>query len=286
MGRSDQLGVWLSIGSYLMLSVSKITVGLWAHSLSVVADGFNNLTDIFVSVVLLVGCKIAERPADSNHPFGHNRAESVAILIAVSFMVFVSINIWIDVIQAIFDDRPTSIHPLAFYISILSAGVMFCIYLFNIRLSKKTKSNVLRATALDNRSDALVSLGAAVGILGNKYGLNWIDPLVALLVGGFIFRTAIQIVRPAIYSLMDGFDQTKLNQIKAKVYEIDGIEEIREIRARYHGQYIFVEITIGVAPHLSVVQSHQLTEKVEEKLSGFEEMIKQVHIHVEPTVDT
>ena len=279
--RSAMFGIRLSIISYLSLSVSKISIGLWANSLGVVADGFNNISDLIVSIALLIGLKVANRPADQNHPFGHHRAEAIAILIAVSSMVFVSIDIWIDVGKALFVEQIAPIHFVAFYISILSAVIMFCVSFFNLRLSKRTKSSALRAAALDNRSDAFVSLGAAAGILGAKWGITWIDPLAAFVVGCLIFRTAIHIGRPAVHSLMDGFDQAKLTQIRQKIYEIKGIQEIRELRARTHGKDVFVEITIGVDPHLTVSQSHQLTEEIEQELIGFLN-IKKVHIHVEP----
>ena len=249
MNQSALQGIRLSIFCYIFLSISKIAVGGWAHSLVVVADGFNNLSDIVVSIALFIGLKIAGRPADQNHPFGHNRAESVAILVAVSSMALVSINIWVDVIKAFFQENTAPIHPLAFYISILSAVIMFCVYLFNIHLSKKSKSSALRAAALDNRSDAFVSLGAAVGIVGTRWGFTWIDRLAAFLVGGLILKTAIDLGRPVIHSLMDGFDQDKLTQMKKLILEeVEGVQEVREIRARSHGKYIFVEITIGVHP--------------------------------------
>lgn len=285
MKRSAMIGIRLSIISYLSLSITKIAIGLWAHSLGVVADGLNNISDLVVSIALLIGLKVADRPADRNHPFGHNRAEAIAILIAVSSMVFVSINIWLDVGKALFVEQTVPIHFMAFYISILSAVIMFCVSFFNLRLSKKTKSSALKAAALDNRSDAFVSLGAAAGILGSRWGFAWIDPFAAFLVGCLILRTAIQLGKPAVHALMDGFDQSRLSQIRKKIVEIEGILEIRELRARSHGKDVFVEVTIGVDPHLTVTESHQLTEKMEQELIGFQN-IKKVHIHVEPTLKT
>lgn len=274
-------GIYLSIIGYLILSISKISVGIWANSLAVVADGFNNISDLCVSVALLIGLKVSSRPADQNHPFGHERAEAVATLIAVSSMSLVSINIWLDVVKALFVEEAAPIHPIAFYLSILSAGIMFCVYLFNNHLSKKTKNAALRAAAFDNRSDVFVSLGAAAGILGAKWGWAWIDPLAAFLVGGLILKTAIELGRPVVHALMDGSDQERLTTIEEKVKEVEGILEIRVLRARNYGKHLFVEITVGVDPDLTVFQSHQLTEEIEQKLNGFEG-IRQVHIHVEP----
>lgn len=276
-----QIGIWISIVTYIILAGSKISIGLWSHSLAVMADGFNNVSDIILSIALLVGFVVASRPADQDHPFGHHRAESVAVLVAASSMALVSLDIFMDVIKTFVSPQIHPIHPLAFYISILSAGVMFCVYFFNLHLSKKTQSDTLKTAALDNRSDAFVSLGTALGILGNWGGISWIDPFAAMVVGIIILKTAIELGRPAIHILMDGFDQKKLSHIQQIVEQVEGIQEVKSIRARNNGKYIFVEMTVGVSPHLSVLKSHAITEEIEMQLMEMEN-IKHVHIHVEP----
>lgn len=274
-------GIWISIISYMVLAGSKITIGLWSHSLAVMADGFNNVSDVVMSIALFVGFIIANRPADQDHPFGHHRAESVAVLIAASSMVLVSLDIFMDVIQTFFSPQNHPIHPLAFYISILSAGIMFCVYLFNRHLSKKTQSDALKTAALDNRSDAFVSLGTAVGILGSWSGISWLDPFAAMLVGFIILKTAIELGRPAVHILMDRSDDKKLSRIQQIVHQIEGIQEVKSIRTRNDGKNIFVEMTVGVSPDLSVLKSHAITEEIETQLME-REKIQHVHIHVEP----
>lgn len=276
-----QKGVWLSISAYFILSLVKCWTGHWAHSQAVFADGLNNVSDILLSIAILIGLRVSVQPADQNHPFGHSKAETVATLIAASFMVLVAVEVWLDAIQALWNPVHSSIHPLALYVSFASAMMMFMVSLINFRLSKKTNSQALKAAAHDNRSDALVSLGAVMGIWGSGSGLTWMDPLAAFVVGIMILRTGWEIGRPAVDSLMDGFDQAKLSGIEEKVIAIDGIRQVKELRARNHGPYVFVEVTVGVDPDLSVRESHTLTEMVEAKLKGFDN-IRHVHVHVEP----
>lgn len=276
-------GVILSMVACLILAALKCWIGTWAHSQAVFADGLNNFSDIFLSGGILIALIVAGQPADKNHHFGHNKAENIAALVATFLMVLVAFHVWAESIQILWSHDEKFIHPIAICLSLVSAVVMFIISVINFRLSSKTNSHALQANAYDNRSDSYVSLGAAVGGIGTNYGLLWMDSVVALCVGGIIFHTAYKVGKPAIDALMDGFDDKKLPRIEERVRQIVGIHEVREIRARNHGPYVLVEVTVGVDEHLSVKESHDLTEKVEETLKGFEN-IEHVHVHVEPII--
>jgi cation diffusion facilitator family transporter len=276
-----QKGAWLSIFSYLILSAVKCWVGVTEHSQAVFADGLNNVSDILLSVAILIGLRVAVQPADSNHPFGHSKAETVATLVAASCMVLVALEVWIGAVEAVLHPRSGQIGNAALAVSLISAVVMLLVSNVNFALSKKTNSEALQAAAHDNRSDALVSLGAAVGIIGANLGWMWMDPLAAFAVGLLILRTGYQVGKPAIDMLMDGFDAKKTERIQARVVQIAGIREVKALRARHQGMHVFVELTVGVDAHLSVEESHRLTEEVEEALIGFEQ-IAHVHVHVEP----
>ena len=282
--RDAQKGAWLSIITYLVLSLLKCWAGLHIRSEAMFADGLNNVTDLLLSFAILIGLKVSQQPADHNHPFGHRKAETIATLVAAFFMVLVAVEIWVRAVQVMWRPHQNLIDPWAFALSIGSAVIMFGVSYINFSLSKKTGSQALGAAAYDNRTDGLVSIGTAVGMAGTHWGWHWIDPLIAAIVGGMIFKTGWEVGGPAIDELMDGFDQEKLEQIEQKVLMIGGIEQVRELRARYHASHVFVEITITVNPFLSVEESHEITEKVEKKLIGFEN-IRHVHVHVEPADD-
>ncbi|WP_073155012.1 cation diffusion facilitator family transporter [Seinonella peptonophila] len=279
--REAQKGVWIGIVAYVLLATVKITMGYWSHSQVMVADGFNNSSDILLSVAILIGLMVSGQPADHDHHYGHHKAEYIATLVAASFMLLVTLQIWINALISFFQPSDVKIHPYAIYISILSALLMFCVAFYNFRLSRKTDSASLRAAAADNRGDAFVSLGAALGILGSRLGYAWIDPVAAIIVGILIVKTAWSIGKEAIHALMDGFDAKRLLEIEHHVEQIEGIGEVKAIRARQQGKYILVEMTVGVHPDLSVQESHELTERVERML--VESMqIRHIHIHVEP----
>ncbi len=214
-------GAWLSIAVYIILSLSKCWAGLQIHLEGMYADGLNNISDIFLSIAILIGLKVSQQPADQNHPFGHCKAETIATLIAAFFIILMAIEICVRAMQEIWIPRQTSIDPWALYVSIGSAIILFGVSMANFTLSKKTGSQALYAAAHDNRSDALVSIGTAVGIAGTNMGWHWMDPLAATIVGLMILKTGWEVGRPAIDGLMDGFDKEKQDRIRFRVLSID-----------------------------------------------------------------
>jgi cation diffusion facilitator family transporter len=137
------------------------------------------------------------------------------------------------------------------------------------------------AAAQDNRSDAFVSIGAFVGIVGSQFGLPWLDPLSALLVGVIICKTAWTIFHDASHALTDGFDVKELEHISKTIKKTPGVEAIRDIKARVHGNNVLVDVTIEVNNMLNVVESHEITEKIEERMLT-KHNIEHVHVHIEP----
>lgn len=278
--RLAQWGAWLNIGVYVLSVIIKGWIGFITQSQAIMADGLNNASDILLSIAILVGIKVALQPADQNHPYGHRKAETLATLFAAIFMFIVAIEIWISAIKSFFSEG-TSISPLASLVALSSAIVMWLVSRINTKLSQKANSEALKAAAKDNQVDAWISFGAFVGTLGNYWGYYWMDPLVAFLVGIMIMRTVYEVGMPAIHQLMDGFDHQKLLEIEQQVKKVNGIDEVKEIRARLHGSDVYVELTVGVNAHLSVQESHLLTEEIEKHLLGFKNIVH-VHVHVEP----
>ncbi|MGC5325831.1 cation diffusion facilitator family transporter [Brevibacillus sp. SYSU BS000544] len=277
-----QKGLYLSIVVYVLLSIIKIGTGLYTSSQALMADGWNNTSDVFSSLAILTGLIISKKPADHDHRYGHYRAQTAAALIAALLMAIVGINVFRETILSFMEqDSIQAVDPIAMYVAGSSAVLMYFVYLYNLSLARKTKNLAVLAAAYDNRSDAMVSAGALIGILLTQFGLGWADPIVALVVGGMILKTAWDVGYEAIHSLMDGFDVQKLEEIEQRINRVEGIREVLEIRARYHGSAVHVDATIGVDHDLTVAESHWLTERVEEKLIGYEG-IERVYVHVEP----
>ncbi|MEX2461141.1 MAG: cation diffusion facilitator family transporter [Paenibacillaceae bacterium] len=279
--RQGEKGAWVSIVSYLLLSALKLLVGLASGSQALLADGLNNTTDIIASVAILIGLKISRKPPDPDHHYGHFRAETIAAMVASFIMAAVGLQVLYQAAAKFFKPILEKPDMLAAWTALFCALVMFLVYKYNHRLAKKINSNAINAAAQDNRSDAFVSIGAFIGIVGSQFGMPWLDPLSALLVGVIICKTAWTIFRDATHALTDGFDFEELDQISKTINKTPGVEAVRDIKARVHGNNVLVDVTIEVDSMLNVVESHEITEKIEERMLSKHD-INHVHVHIEP----
>ncbi|MBB6445116.1 cation diffusion facilitator family transporter [Bacillus benzoevorans] len=279
--KKAEKGAWISISAYILLSAIKLTAGKIGHSEALWADGLNNLTDILASAAVLIGLRISQKPPDDNHRYGHSRAETIASLMAALIMFTVGFQVIFQSIQSFYQHDASDPNIMTALVALLSAVFMFAVYVYNLRLSKKLNSKALYSAAQDNRSDALVSVGAAVGILGSYFGLSWLDPLAAVIVGLMICRTAWGIFKEASLDLTDAFEVEKLKELEATINKTPGVKLVKDIKARLHGNRTIVDATIFVEPTLTIVEGHQIAENVEERLIA-EHDVQDSNIHIEP----
>ncbi|OXS57208.1 transporter [Cohnella sp. CIP 111063] len=279
--KQGEKGAWVSICAYIVLSALKLAVGHASGSEALLADGFNNATDIVASIAVLVGLKISRKPPDRNHRYGHFRAETVAALVASFIMMAVGVQVFVQAISKVSAPNLESPDMISGWTALLCAAAMFFVYRYNARLAKRINSQALMAAAQDNRSDALVSIGAFAGIVGSQFGIAWLDPVTALIVAAIICRTAWHIFRDATHALTDGFDETELNKLRKTIYDSPGVKGVKDIKARVHGNNVLVDVTINVNKYLNVIESHAITEKIEERMKA-DHNISHIHIHIEP----
>ncbi|MDO7907848.1 cation diffusion facilitator family transporter [Paenibacillus sp. JX-17] len=279
--RKGERGAWISIAAYIVLSAFKLICGIWFASSALTADGFNNVTDIVASIAVLIGLKISRKPPDSDHAYGHFRAETIAALIASFIMAAVGLQVLVEAVRSLFTGETVQPDIRSAWVALISAVVMGGVYLFNSRLAKQIKNQALMAAAKDNLSDAMVSIGAAVGILGAQLGLPWLDKAAAILVGFLICYTAWGIFRESTHSLTDGFDEERLYDLRTTIARTPGVEGIRDVKARVHGNHVLVDVIIEVDPGLTLVEGHQISDKIEERMKKVHN-IMHVHVHVEP----
>ncbi|UHA71946.1 cation transporter [Paenibacillus sp. 481] len=282
--RQGERGAWLSIAAYIVLSGLKLTIGFLFLSEALQADGWNNLTDIIASVAVLIGLRISQKPPDEDHPYGHYRAETIAALIASFIMATVGLQVLITTVRSIFSGSSTVPNMLTGWVALGCAVVMFGVYTYNKRLADRIRNQALLAAAQDNRSDALVSIGAAVGIFGAQLGMPWLDPVAALTVGVIICKTAWCIFRDATHTLTDGFDELQLNNIRATIEKTKGVCAIRDVKARLHGSHVLVDVVVLVDPQLTLIEGHLISDNIESRMKR-KHNIASVHVHVEPLAE-
>ncbi|MUG46625.1 cation diffusion facilitator family transporter [Paenibacillus woosongensis] len=283
--RKGERGAWISISAYLVLSAFKLICGYLFASSALLADGFNNVTDIVASLAVLIGLRISQKPPDSDHAYGHMRAETIAALVASFIMAMVGIQVIYGSIRSLVSGTETEPDIRSAGVALICAAAMWLVYAYNRRLAKQINNQALMAAAKDNFSDALVSIGAAIGIIGAQFGLPWLDTVAAFAVGLLICKTAWDIFRDSTHRLTDGFDESELGDLRSSISRIQGVEGIRDVKARVHGNHVLVDVVIEVDPLLTVMESHEISDRVEEQMRRIRNVMH-VHVHVEPKTGT
>ncbi len=275
-----QRGAYVSLITYILLSIMKYSVGFIFDSAAMRADGLNNMTDIIVSLAVIIGLKISIIPADKNHPYGHLKSENISTLVVSFIIMFVGIQVVIENVPRLFTHETHVPSAITIYTSILSGIVMLLVYIYNKRLAAKTKSSSLSSAAKDNLSDGLVSIGTAVGLIFTQFGLPIIDTILAVGLGLLIVYTGFGIFKESIFTLSDGFNKQELEAYKEEVAQVEGVIRVQSIKGRYHGSSVFVDVSIIVKADITLETALQICDQVERHMHKIG--VTSIYVHPEP----
>lgn len=279
--RSAEKGARVSIVVYILLAVLKLIIGYLFRSSSLSADGFNNFTDVISSVTVLIGLRAARKPADSNHPYGHWKAEPIASLITSFVMMFVGFQVLQSTATRLLSGEVVPPNPLAAIAALVGTVIMLGVYRYNLTLAKRVNSNGLKAVAKDNLADALTSFATGVAIFASSFGIGWIDGVMAIIVSLIILKTGLEVFRESTFSLSDGFHEQELAEYHAAIIQLPEVQEIASLKARMYGSNIYVDITVLVNAEMTVQEGHDITETIETVL--YEQYdVMHTDVHVEP----
>ncbi|GAB6254668.1 MULTISPECIES: cation diffusion facilitator family transporter [Peribacillus] len=274
-------GAIISIIAYICLSIMKLAIGYISDSAALKADGLNNTTDIIASIAVLIGLRLAQRPPDKDHGYGHWKSETIASMVASFIMFAVGVQVLIDAVASMLKGGKESPDIIAGYVGVLSAIAMYFVYRYNKKLAMKINSKAVMAASKDNISDAWVSIGTAIGIFGSQLNMPWLDPLTAIIVGLLICKTAWDIFIQASHELSDGFDENKIHLYKDVITNVDGVKGIKEIKGRNYGNNEVIDVVILVNSTLDIKEAHDIATHVE-KVMMTDHGVYDVHVHVEP----
>ena len=279
--KSAERGAKISISIYIVLALFKVFLGNEFRSSSLLADGFNNVTDVISSATVLIGLKTARMPADHNHPYGHWKAEPIASLITSFIMLLVGLQVLESSIARIITGEITPPNQLAAVVSFASSLILFSLYRYNLSLAKRVNSAGLKAVSNNNLADSLTSFGATVAIIGAASGWIWLDRVMAVIVSLIIIKTGVDVFKESIFSLSDGFKDKHLAEYKEELLKLSQVKEVASIKARMYGANTYVDVTILVDGSLTVQEGHDVTEKIEKML--YEKFdVMHTDVHVEP----
>lgn len=275
-------GAIVSITTYIILSGIKLAAGHIFHSDALTADAFNNISDIIGNIAVLVGLRMAQKPADTDHKFGHWKMEDLASLITSFIMFVVGFQVLYSTFIKIISNQTVEIDMTGAVVGVFSALVMIAVYLYNKSLARRVHSKALEATAKDNLSDAVTSIGTSIAIIAAAFDFQIVDKIAAVIITFFILKTAYEIFMESFFTLSDGFDEELLHKYEEDILKLPKVVAVKSQRGRTYGANIYLDIVLEMNPDLSVYESHEITEQVEQLLT-LKHGVFDVDIHVEPS---
>ncbi len=282
------LTVNLGLIANTVLAILKTSVGITGNSPALLADGINSTSDVAYGIVVRIFMRLSGKPADEEHPYGHDRLESIAAVVVGAFVITTAISIFWSSINKVYElasraDNALGATELTLWIAFFTVLLKIWLSFWTYRIGRQTSSNVVLALAADHRNDIFSALAASIGIIFSRMGFLWVDPLAGGLVSLIILHTGIEIIRESAADLMNTLPGKELcKEIHEKLANIDELLAIEEIHGHRFGQHMVVNITIGISPDLTVAEGGQIATLVERTLLKEIESMRRVFVHYHP----
>ena len=280
---------WISIWSNIILTVGKVIIGIIASSDALFADGIHSAADVFASVIVLLVLKVSSKPADTEHPYGHGKAEVIVSGVIGILLVLVSLYIVYEGIVGFFHpvESPSMI---AFWIALFSYVAKVTLFRYSMNVGKRVKSKAIEAVAYDHQADIVASLAAAIGIfvsyLGDKLGIGILlygDKVASIFVAYLIFKIAKEMLTEAFHILIErNVEPEMIEQYEAVILSFEEVRRIDRIRAREHGHYIMMDIRISIDQEKTIKEGHDLSRKIKHAMMKKFDNVEEVLIHLNP----
>lgn len=289
--RQSILAVNLGLIANILLAVLKTAVGIVGHSPALLADGVNSTSDVAYYVVVGIFVRLARKPPDHEHPYGHRQLESIAALVVGSFVITTAIAVFWNAVNNVYnlwagEGTFSGAAVTALWIASFTVVLKLVLTVFTRRLGRQTHNPAVLALAYDHRNDVFSASAVVVGISLGRMGYPWVDPLAGALVALVILRTGIHILRDSSAELMDAVPgQALARRITDLLAAVPGVEQVEEIYAHRFGPYLVANITIGIDGSLSVCEGDQIATQVEDILQTGIEYMHHVHVHYHPVAE-
>jgi len=265
------------------LAVFKLLAGIFGFSYAMIADAIHSFSDCLATGTVYVGLRIAEKPADERHPYGHANAETIAAFLVALIILATGVFVGVSAVQLIAHkhfETPATIALAAAATSIIIKEGMFR---YTFKVGERNNSPAVIANAWDHRSDAYSSMAALAGILGAKLAFPYLDPIAGLAVSALIVKMSVTLLRPNIGILMDERPEPAiLDKIRASALGVGGVEAIDSMRVHRRGSTFSIDIEVAVDSRLTVEQGHRVASGVKSKLLSEVEHVQDVMVHVNP----
>ena len=281
MEKKEKLSL-LAITVNVLLFALKMFAYISSGSIAILSDSFNSLLDILSSVAIFFAVKISSKKADYDHPFGHRSAEPIAGFIMAIFAAILGFEVIKDATLSLFTTRDVEITVITFIIMSTAIALKAVIFVLFYNYARKVNSPAIKASSMDYRNDIIVSSMVIIGNMIVYLGFKIIDSFIAMIIGGFIIYSGVKIGIENMGFLMGKKPSEKIiERLKNIALSIEGVKALNDVKARYLGSYIQIEMHIEVDKRISTEKSHSIAKEVQRKLLE-DEMVDFCFVHVDP----
>lgn len=276
----------VSIIGNAILSVFKILAGILANSGAMISDSIHSASDVFSSIIVIIGVKTAAKKSDKDHPYGHERFECVAAIVLAVILLVCGLFIGYGAIEKLIEGNvqeiavPGILALVAAIISIVSKEAM---YWYTRSYARRFESGALMADAWHHRSDALSSVGALIGIVSARMGYPFMDTVASLVICVFIIKAAYDIFKDAIEKMVDrSCSEETETAISMCASNQEGVLGVESIKTRVFGNRIYVDINIFADGSITLTQSNSIANEVHNAIESEFPRIKHITVYVSP----
>lgn len=277
---------FVTIIGNVLLAALKLFAGIWAHSSAMISDAIHSASDVFSTIIVIIGIKLAAKEPDKEHPYGHERMECVAAIILSMILFITGLGIGLDALETILEGNYDSIKVpgmLALIAAIVSIVSKEAMYWYTRYHAKRIDSGALMADAWHHRSDALSSVGALIGIGGAMMGFPVMDAVASLVIFVFIVKAAYDIFKDAMDKMVDhSCDEETEKLIYDCVIKNDEVMGIDMLQTRIFGNKIYVDVEILVNGTYTLQKAHEIAEDVHDDIEHNFPKVKHIMVHVNP----
>jgi cation diffusion facilitator family transporter len=265
----------------LVVATAKIVLGAITGAVSVLSDGFHSLTDSASNVVALVGIRVARRPPDADHPYGHRKFETMASMAILLFLLLVLAQVVWAAIERLRNPAVPTVEALTFVVMIATLVTNVAVVQYERRAGRRLSSEVLLADAHHTQSDILTSLTVIAALVGVRLGYPLLDPIAAFIVAAFIGYAGWEIFQDSTHILADEvvIATDDLRNVISTVPEVRGCHQIR---SRGSADHVFVDLHIWMDPSMRLDDAHRVSHIVKDRIMASYPQIKDAIIHIEP----
>jgi cation diffusion facilitator family transporter len=281
-GRLALLGIIVN----LLLAIIKIVAGVVGNAYALIADGIESTLDIASSFIIWCGLKVAARPPDDTHPYGHGKAEPIAAIVVSLAVLAAAVGLAVESVREIFLPHHAP-KPFTLAVLVLVVITKELLFFFVLKAGQRAESLAIKTDAWHHLSDALTSTAAFIGIsialIGGK-GWESSDDVAALFACGIIAYNGYRLLKPALYEIMDTAPPEEVRQrVKDVATGVDGVIEVEKCRVRKMGLEYYVDIHVRVDGSIPVREGHKIAHAVKDAVRDSNPVIADVLVHIEPT---